>query len=90
MKMKTLAVLVGSMSLGALVTGCASDKASQQPAAATATEEKGAQGSCGAGSCSGAKATEEGAGGEASDSEAGTTPEKGTQGSCGAGSCSGS
>lgn len=89
MKMKTLAVLVGSMSLGALVTGCASNKASEQPAAATATEEKGAQGSCGAGSCSGAKEEAEAAD-SAAGTEAETTPEKGTQGSCGAGSCSGS
>lgn len=82
MKMKTLAALVGSISLGVLATGCASNKASEQPAASTATQEKGMNGSCSGGSCSGQKEAPPADG-------AAATPEKGAEGSCGAGSCSG-
>jgi hypothetical protein len=62
MNVKTLAAIVGTLSLSALATGCASTKSAEaQPATAEkgaegscgakATDGKGAEGSCGAGSC---------------------------------------
>ncbi|MFP2907495.1 hypothetical protein ACLESD_21090 [Pyxidicoccus sp. 3LFB2] len=78
MNVKTLAAIVGTLSLSALATGCASTKSAEaqpatettgaestgtpateatgtQEAAPAATPEKGAEGSCGSGSCGGAK-----------------------------------
>ncbi len=83
MNVKTLAAIVGTLSLSALATGCASNKSAE---AQPATAEKGAEGSCGA------KATEAtGAEGSGSDQKQeaapAATPEKGAEGSCGAGSC---
>ncbi|MBJ6762064.1 hypothetical protein JGU66_14925 [Myxococcaceae bacterium JPH2] len=83
MNVKALAAIVGTLSLGALATGCASTKSAEGPQAASS--EKGAEGSCGA------KATEA-KGSEAScnakhEATPAATPEKGAQGSCGNGSC---
>jgi len=82
MNVKTLAAIVGTLSLSALATGCATSKpAEAQPA----TAEKGAEGSCGA------KATEakgaEGGAEQKQEAAPAATPEKGAEGSCGAGSC---
>jgi len=86
MNIKTLATLVGALSLGTLTAGCASTQAAAKP---TPTQESGAQASCGAGGCSGQKP----AASEAKPAEAGEKPaqtqEKGEQGSCGQGSCGG-
>jgi uncharacterized low-complexity protein len=82
MNVKTLAALVGTLSLGSLVTGCATTSA------AAPTAEKGAQGSCGASkggeaSC-GATKTQEG---QPSGDKASATPEKGGAAGCGAAGC---
>ena len=86
MNIKTMAAIVGTLSLGTLATGCATAK----PAAAASEEkgseasckgtsattgEKGAEHKCGAGGCGGQKAT--------------TTEEKGGEHKCGAGGCGG-
>jgi uncharacterized low-complexity protein len=78
MNVKALAAIVGTLSLGALATGCASNKASE---GAASTEAKGDQASC-----SGQKATD---GSSTATPNAASTPEKGAEGKCGAGSCSG-
>ncbi|MDY7229743.1 hypothetical protein [Hyalangium rubrum] len=80
MNVKALAAIVGTLSLGALATGCASNKA------ATTDAEKGAQASCGAkeGAATDAKGAEGSCGAKPA-----ATPEKGEQGSCGEGSCGG-
>ena len=79
MNIKALAAIVGTLSLGALATGCVTPTGSAAP-----STEKGAQGSCsatggeascGEGSCSGAQKA--------------ATPEKGSQGGCGASGCAG-
>jgi uncharacterized low-complexity protein len=86
MNVKALAAIVGTLSLGALATGCASSKAAENPSGTTeatatdantagTTEAKGADGQCGA-------AKEKGA-----DGQCGAAKEKGAEGSCGAGSC---
>ncbi|NMO19779.1 hypothetical protein HPC49_44770 [Pyxidicoccus fallax] len=82
MNVKTLAALVGTLSLSALATGCASTKSAEaQPAAA----EKGAEGS--------GAATTEGQAAEGAQTQEGAapaaTPEKGSEMSCGSGSCGG-
>jgi hypothetical protein len=84
MNIKTMAAIVGTLSLGSLATGCASTK-SAAPATNTATSEKGAEGSCG--SKAGAS-TEKGAEGSCG-SKAATTTEKGGQSGCGANGCGG-
>ena len=81
MNVKTLAAVVGTLSLGALVTGCKTSSAASEPAPAAATTDKGASGSCGAGSCSGAD--------KKAGSGAASTPDKGAGHSCSNGSCSG-
>ncbi|WP_163998454.1 hypothetical protein [Pyxidicoccus caerfyrddinensis] len=87
MNVKTLAAIVGTLSLSALATGCASTKSAE---AQPATAEKGAEGSCGA-KATEAKGAEGGCSGQKQEGAApAATPEKGAEGSCGAGSCSGS
>jgi uncharacterized low-complexity protein len=73
MNVKTLATLVGALSLGTLATGCASNKAAGNPG--TESTAKGAEATCkgGENTCKGTKAA--------------TTPEKGAEGKCGEGSC---
>lgn len=96
MNVKTLATIVGTLSLGSLATGCATT----HPPAQSSTE-KGTQGSCsGRGvesSCSG-KGAESSCSGKASqktdnDSQDGdrkaAAPEKGSQGACGENGCAG-
>jgi len=47
MNVKALAALVGTLSLGALATGCASSKAAENPSGTPSqTVEKGAQRGC--------------------------------------------
>jgi uncharacterized low-complexity protein len=85
MNVKTLAALVGTLSLSALATGCASTKSAE---AQPATAEKGAEGSCGAKPAE-AKGAEGGCGGQKQEAAPAATPEKGAEGSCGSGSCGG-
>lgn len=73
MKKTTLAVLVGSLSLGALATGCASNKAAEKEPAVESTES----------AAPAAEGTESGA---TTTEEKGTQGSCGA-GSCGAGSC---
>ena len=73
MNVKAFAAIVGTLSLGALATGCASNKASE---GAATTQEAGAQANCG-----GDKA--------ATGDQAAPTETKGEAGSCGNGSCGG-
>ncbi|GMU00132.1 hypothetical protein KH5H1_42510 [Corallococcus caeni] len=85
MNVKALAAVVGTLSLSALATGCASNKASEGTMH-SASSEKAAEANC-----SNAKATDaKGAEGSCSNKPAAApaaTPEKGAEGSCGAGSC---
>ncbi|WP_257448218.1 hypothetical protein [Archangium lipolyticum] len=73
MNVKTLAALVGTLSLGSLVTGCATTSS------AAPTAEKGAQGSCGASKSQEAQPS--------GDTKATSTPEKGGNAGCGAAGC---
>lgn len=81
MNVKALAAIVGTLSLGALATGCASNKAAEGTPATTegaATDTKGTEAACKGGT-------------EAKGTEAackGATEAKGTNASCGEGSCS--
>jgi len=78
MNVKALAAIVGTLSLGALVTGCASNKAAEG-AGSTEAAAKGTEAACkGAGE----------AAAPAGDAAA-PTPEKGGEGKCGEGKCSG-
>ncbi|WP_375757902.1 hypothetical protein [Corallococcus exercitus] len=77
MNVKALAAVVGTLSLSALATGCASNKASEgskvhaaSPGAPEASESSAAP-----------------AEGTAPAAAPAATPEKGAEGSCGAGSC---
>ncbi|MGE6762071.1 hypothetical protein D7X55_27985 [Corallococcus sp. AB049A] len=77
MNVKALAAVVGTLSLGALATGCASNKAAEgskvhaaTPGAPEASESSAAP-----------------ADGAAPAAAPAATPEKGAEGSCGAGSC---
>ncbi|HEX8705703.1 MAG TPA: hypothetical protein VF815_43110 [Myxococcaceae bacterium] len=79
MNVKAFAAIVGTLSLGALATGCASNKAAEGSAT---TETQGAQASCG-----GDKAAT-GAAASCAGDKAAPTEQKGEAGSCGAGSCS--
>jgi uncharacterized low-complexity protein len=81
MNIKTMAAIVGTLSLGTLATGCATAK----PAAA-ASEEKGSEASC-----KGTAAPSQEKGGEAQcgGQKAGTTEEKGGEHKCGANGCGG-
>jgi uncharacterized low-complexity protein len=83
MNVKALAAIVGTLSLGALATGCASSKAAENPSGTTEAAAKGTEGSC-----NGAKATDE-KGTEGSCNGAKATEAKGTEGGCGAGGCGG-
>ena len=81
MNAKTLATLVGTLTLGSLATGCATTST------AAPTLEKGAQGSCAAAkgaeaSCAAAKSA-----GTSGDTQATATPEKETHAGCGAAGC---
>jgi uncharacterized low-complexity protein len=77
MNVKALAAIVGTLSLGALATGCASNKSAEGQA--TSSEAKPAEGGCKA------------AGSEAKPNEGGckasATEAKPAEGSCGQGSC---
>lgn len=80
MNVKAFAAIVGTLSLGALATGCASNKASEGAATET-TEAAGAQANCGGDkAATGAEAACKG-------DKAAPTETKGEQGSCGNGSC---
>lgn len=84
MNVKTLATLVGTLSLGSLAAGCATSSS------AAPTLEKSAQGSCGS-----AKGGETGCGAEkqgetSGDTKATATPEKGGHSGCGAAGCAAS
>jgi uncharacterized low-complexity protein len=72
MNVKALAAIVGTLSLGALVTGCASTKAAE----GSSTEAKGAESSC------------QGEGAEKAGEAACKTEAKGAEGACGEGGCS--
>lgn len=78
MNIKTMATIVGTLSLGTLATGCATAK----PAASTM--EKGSEASC-----KGNAAASQEKGGEAqcSGQKAATTGEKGGEHGCGAAGC---
>lgn len=80
MNVKTLATLVGTLSLGTLAAGCASTQAAKPAPAA----ERGAQASCGAGSCSGNKPAEAA---QPDAEKPATGASEGGQHSCGQGSC---
>jgi hypothetical protein len=67
---------VGTLSLGALATGCASNKASE----GATTEATGAQASCGEKAATGAQASCQG-------DKAAPTEQKGEAGSCGQDGC---
>lgn len=85
MNVKNLVTIVGALSLTSLVAGCATT----QPTKPAATQEQGAQHSCGAGACGGAKPADSTAKPADSSGKPAQTPEKGGQGSCGSGSCGG-
>ena len=82
MNIKTLAAVVGTLSLGSLATGCATAKSADAGAStpAPATTEKGAQASC-----STKAAPEKGTQASCSTS----AQEKGSQMSCGSSGCGG-
>ena len=79
MNVKAFAAIVGTLSLGALATGCASNKAAE----GSTTETQGAQASCGGDKA--ATGTQASCAGD----KAAPTQQKGEAGSCGAGSCQG-
>lgn len=80
MNVKALAALVGTLSLGALATGCASSKAAENPSGETT--EAAAKGSEAA--CKGDAAATDAKGSEGS---CGAAKEKGDEAACGAGGC---
>jgi uncharacterized low-complexity protein len=82
MNVKAMAAIVGTLSLGALATGCATTK----PAAA-ASEEKGSESSCKGTSATGTE--EKGSESSCKGTSATSTEEKGGQMSCGANGCGG-
>ncbi|OJH42033.1 hypothetical protein [Cystobacter ferrugineus] len=97
MNVKTLAALVGTLSLGSLAAGCATTHRSAEPGTEKGTQgagsTRGGEASCGEGTCSG-KATQKG--GEASCGEGtcggdqkAAAPEKGSHASCGESGCGG-
>jgi uncharacterized low-complexity protein len=77
MNVKAFAAIVGTLALGSLATGCASNKAAT-------TEGQGAQASCGGDKAATEKGAEAGCAGD----KAAPTQQKGEQGSCGQDSCS--
>jgi uncharacterized low-complexity protein len=81
MNVKALAAIVGTLSLGALATGCASSKAAENPNGTSEAAAKGTEASC-----NGAKATDA-KGTEGSCNGAKATEAKGNEGGCGAGGC---
>lgn len=97
MNVKALAAIVGTLSLGALATGCASNKASEGTTSTDAAT-KGTESSCKGSaaqkgtesSCKGTSAAPKGNESSCKGSSAAPTPEKGTEGKCGANSCHGS
>jgi hypothetical protein len=79
MNVKAFAAIVGTLSLGALATGCASNKAAEGTGT---TETTGAQASCGGDkAATGTQAACQG-------DKAAPTEQKGEQGSCNQKSCS--
>jgi uncharacterized low-complexity protein len=82
MNVKAMAAIVGTLSLGALATGCATAK----PAAA-ASEEKGSESACKGDAA--AATPEKGAEQSCKSDKAQTTTEKGSEHSCGASGCGG-
>ncbi|AKJ02290.1 hypothetical protein ATI61_108322 [Archangium gephyra] len=73
MNIKTMAAIVGTLSLGTLATGCATSKSAapaDQTGTAAASQEKGGESQC-------------------SGQKAGTTEEKGGEHKCGANGCGG-
>ncbi|MFE8600491.1 hypothetical protein KYC5002_33640 [Archangium violaceum] len=97
MNVKTLAAIVGTLSLGSLATGCATTHRSAEPGTEKGTQgaesTKGGEASCGEGTCSG-KATQKGGEsscgeGTCSGNQKAATPEKGTQAACGESGCAG-
>lgn len=97
MNVKTLAAIVGTLSLGSLAAGCATTPRSAEPGTEKGTpggeSPRGGEASCGVGTCSG-EATQKG--GEAacgvgtcSGPQKTATPEKGTHASCGESGCGG-
>jgi uncharacterized low-complexity protein len=82
MNVKAMAAIVGTLSLGALATGCATAK----PATAAATEEKGSERAC---KTTEAAATSEKGAEQSCQTKAQTTTEKGSEMSCGANGCGG-
>jgi uncharacterized low-complexity protein len=82
MNVKALAAIVGTLSLGALATGCASSKAAEnQQSGTTEAASKGGEASCNA------KATD--AKGSDAACKASATEAKPAEGACGEGSCGG-
>ncbi len=81
MNVKAMAAIVGTLSLGALATGCATAK----PATAAATEEKGSEAACkGEAAATSEKGAEQSCKGDAA-----ATTEKAAEHSCGASGCGG-
>lgn len=76
MNVKALAAIVGTLSLGALATGCASNKAAEGSTGATESTAKPAEASCNQA--------------KPADGAAAPTQEKAGEGKCGANSCNGS
>jgi hypothetical protein len=83
MNIKALAAIVGTLSLGALATGCATNKTAEGSGEAAA---KGAEGGCKGGTE--AKGAEGGCKGTEGGCKGGTEA-KGTEGGCGANGCKG-
>jgi uncharacterized low-complexity protein len=77
MNVKALAAIVGTLSLGALATGCASSKAAENPS--ETTEMKAGEGSC-KGAATEGKAAE-------GSCKAAPTEAKSSEGGCGEGGC---
>jgi uncharacterized low-complexity protein len=75
MNVKALAAIVGTLSLGALATGCASNKAAEGSTGATESTATPGEAKCNAE--------------KPADGAAAPTQEKAGEGKCGAGSCSG-
>lgn len=80
MNVKTLAAIVGTLSLGALATGCATTKAG------ATTDEKAADHGC---KTNAAATTDKGGQAQCGGQKAASTSEKGEQHGCGAAGCGG-
>ena len=84
MNIKTMAAIVGTLSLGTLATGCATAKSAET----TTAQEKGGEAQCGGQKA--APAQEKGGEAQCGGQKATTTEEKGGEHKCGAGGCGGS